>query len=67
MRLKGKELKLETERERIDLEKIKVEMRVKLKSANKDVNTEDTVVRIYWNIMELPKLKLKKFDDNILK
>lgn len=67
MWLKGKELKLETERERIDLEKIKVEMRVKLKSANKDVNTEDTVVRVYWNIMELPKLKLKKFDDNILK
>ena len=67
MRLKGKELKLETERERIDLEKIKVEMRVKLKSANKDVNSKDTVVRIYWNIMELPKLKLKKFDDNILK
>lgn len=67
MWLKGKEMKLETERERIDLDKIKVEMRVKLKSANKDVNTKDTVVRIYCNIMELPKLKLKKFDDNILK
>ena len=48
---KEKEFELEVERERISLEKLKVEMGVKLKSSYVEGNTEDTVVRNYWNTM----------------
>ena len=54
-------------RERIHLEKLKVEMGVKLKSSYVEANTEGTVVRNYGNTVKLPKLELKKFDGNILK
>ena len=48
---KEKEFELEVERERISLEKLKVEMGVQLKSSYVEGNTEDTVVRNYWNTM----------------
>ena len=63
---KEKEFKLELERERIHLEKLKVEMGVKLKSYV-EANIEGTVVRNYGNTVKLPKLELKKLDGNILK
>ena len=42
-------------------------MGVKLKSSYVEGNTDDTVVRNYWNTVKLPKLELKKFDGNILR
>ena len=41
--------------------------RVKLKSANVEPNSEDTVVCNFRNIVKLQKLKLKKFKDDVLK
>ena len=64
---KEKKFKIELEREITNLEKLKVEIGVKLKSSYVEVNTEDTVVRNYGNTVKLPKLKLKKFDGNTLK
>ena len=64
---KEKEIELQDEREWIHLEKLKVEMGVKLKSSFVEVNTEDTAVRKYGNTVKLPRLKLKKLDGNTLK
>lgn len=64
---KEKEIELQDEREWIHLEKLKVEMGVKLKSSFVEVNTEDTAVRNYGNTVKLPRLKLKKLDGNTLK
>ena len=64
---KEKKFKIELEREITNLEKLKVEIGVKLKSSYVEVNTEDTVVRNYGNTVKLPKLRLKKFDGNTLK
>ena len=62
---KEKEFELEVERERIDFDKVKAEMGVKLKSYV-EANTEDTVVHNYGNTVKLLKLELKKFNGNIL-
>ena len=64
---KEKEIELQDEREWIHLEKLKVEMGVKLKSSYVEANTEDTAVRNYENTVKLPRLKLKKLDGNTLK
>ena len=63
---KEKEFELEIERERIDLDKLKAEMGVKLKSSYVEANTEGTVARNYGNTVKLLKLELKKFNGNIL-
>lgn len=62
---KEKEFELDLEKEVIHLEKLQVDMGVKLKSTDEEANTDDTVVRNHRNTVKLLKPELQKFDSNI--
>ena len=62
---KEKEFELDLEKEVIHLEKLQVDMGVKLKSTDEEANTDDTVVHNHRNTVKLLKPELQKFDSNI--